>query len=440
MAVPSNVLKRVQTFIKGELAWSINSFFALANANKRYKNFEKEPANLGDSVSFDLAPRMTSRPGLVISTQPSVQRPQVLTVTQAENSSAAYTNKQFIFNVEDYMERFGEAGAKVLGTKIEADVLKNVDSTCRILDPQNPNVGAYIENSGPYRFYGDGVTAINSYTQLAQALANYRSIGAAENNVMGALPMDIVPAIIGTGLNQFAPDRNNEIATSWMLGDFSDCRWVQSNLLPIHESGTIGNAGGVNSIMTVVSTNDPSGANITEITATEPTGSTELKALRVGDLCQFVDGVAGFQNMRFRTFIGYELSTQPVQFVVTEDASSSGGTVTFKLRTATNIGLVSAPNQNQNLNQAIQAGMKIQVAPSHRCGIIWSGNSLYLAMPQLPDEDPYSTVSYTDPQSGASIRHYWGSLFGQNNRSYVRDAIWGSTWVPENCMRIVLPL
>jgi len=34
----------------------------------------------------------------------------------------------------------------------------------------------------------------------------------------------------------------------------------------------------------------------------------------------------------------------------------------------------------------------------------------------------FTTVSTVDPDSGASIRHYFGSQFGTNNRAYVRDA------------------
>lgn len=436
MAVPNNVLTQVITYQKAELAWLLNAFCGISLANKKFQNFQDKTANLGDTVSFDLAPRYITYNGLVITQQPSVQRVQNLVCSQAANTSAGYTDQQFLFNVRDYMDRFGEAAMKELGSAIESDVLKNVVSGVRINDPQNSNFGSLQTSSGPYRFYGDGVTAINSYGQLAQALANFRDYGAAPNKVRGLLPMTVVPGIVATGLQQFVTGRNEKIAMSWELGRFSECDWYQSNLLPIHVSGSIGDTAAPNNIMTVVSTNDPTGANVTQITFTEPTGGTDANAIKAGDLFQFNDGVSGKPNMRYLTFIGHQVSAQPVQFRATADAATVAGSVTVSIFPA----LVWAQNQNQNLNNTIQAGMTVTPLPSHRAGLIYSGDQLYLAMPQLPDESPFTTVNLVDKDSGASIRHYFGSQFGQNVRSYVRDSIWGSTLVPENSMRLIFPL
>jgi hypothetical protein len=339
------------------------------------------------------------------------------------------------------MERFGMAAMKELGTLIEQDILKNFVSGVIINDPQNPNFGSPQVNSGPFRFFGNGNTPINSYTQLAQAVANFEAFGAARNDMCAILPVDRIPAIIGTGLNQFAINRNNEDAEYWELGRFANTEWYTSNLLPLHVSGTIANAAPPNNVMTVVSTNDPTGNNITQITFTEPTGGTDANAIKAGDLFQFNDGVSTFANMRFLTFIGHVVSSQPVQFRAIANAATVAGTVTVTIQTINGVGLVSSSlSQNQNLNQAIQAGMTVTPVPSHLAGILMSGNQYYLAMPTLPDESPFTTVNMRDEDSGAAIRHYFGSQFGLNNRAYVRDSIWGSTLVAENCMRLIFPL
>lgn len=436
-ALPTNILQNVQTYQKAELAWMLNSFAFLNRANKKFKDFNTSaPANLGDTITFDKAPRYITYNGLVITNQQSAQRVQSLVCSQAVNTSAGYTDQQFIFNARDYMERWGMSAAKEIGTAVEADLALNAVSGVRVLDPQNSNFGSLQTDSGPYRFYGDGVTAINSYGQLAQALANFRDFGAASDKTEAYLPMANVPAIISSGLSQFATNRNNEIANSWELGRFSECDWFQSNLLPTHISGTIGNTANPNNIMTLVSTNDPTGANVTQLTFTEPTGGTDASAIKAGDLLQFNDGVSGKPNMRFLTFIGHKPTQQAVQFRATADAATVAGTVTVSIYPA----LVWAQNENQNLNNALSAGMKATPLPSHRAGLIHSGNQFYLAMPQLPDQSPFTTSSMMDKDSGASIRHYFGTLFGQNVRSYVRDTIWGSTLVPDNCMRLIFPL
>jgi len=437
MAVPVNILQQVQTYQMAELAWLLNSFCAIRMTNKKFQNFQDKVGNLGDTVSFDLSPRYRALNGLVITEQPSAQRLQSLSVTQATNISAAYTAQQFIFNVEDYMQRFGEAAIKEFGTIVESDILLNAISGVRINDPQNANFGALQTNSGPYRFFGDGYTQINSYNQLAQMVANFKNYGAAPR-VKCILPDVAIPAIVGTGLNQFAVNRNNEIANSWELGKWLDTDWYTSNLLPTHIAGSIGNASvssGYN-IVTLVSVNDPTGYNVTSITVTEPQGTTDANAIKAGDLLQFQWGITGETNLFYLTFIGHKQSAQPVQIRATADAATTAGSVTISIFPP----LVWQTTQNQNLNAPLSAGMKLRVAPSHVAGLLYSGDQFYLAMPQLPDYSPYDSVNTMDPDSGASIRHYWGNQFGQNNQAYVRDGIWGSTLVPENSMRILFPL
>ena len=366
---PVNILQNVQLYIKSELAWLDNEYWGIANANKSLEEFNDKPGNLGDVITFDNTPRYISYDGLVITEQPSVQRLQSLICSQAKNISAAYTDEQFIFNVEQYMDRFGIAAAEEIGAGIETDILKNIVSG---VIGNNPNSVSNFQqpqiNSGPYRFYGDGFTPINSYQQLAQGWANFSAYGASKHMKRGVIPVDLVPAIIGTGLNQFAPDRNNDISKNWELGRYAGMNvdWSVSNLLPIHVSGFVQNAAAPNNVWTVVSTNDPTGVNVTQITATEPTGSTAANAVLAGDLFQFSDGVAGQPNMRFLTFIGHNPTRLPVQFRAIANANTVAGSATIQVQTINNsIGLVSALNQNQNMNNAIAAGMKFTGLPSH---------------------------------------------------------------------------
>lgn len=440
MAIPNNILQNVQTYQRAEIAWLRNEFYAIEKTNKKFKNFDTLVANLGDTVTFDRGPRYISFAGLVTTPQPSNQLVQSLTCGSSLNIQSTFTDQQFLFNVEDYMSIYGRAAAEEMGSQIEWELLQNFVSAMAGNDPGASNFQVPQYQSGPFRFYGDGVNAINSFQQLAQAVANFKDFGAARSDLHGILPLADIPAIIGTGLNQFAINRNNSIAESWELGPFAGCDWFTSNLLPTQMAGTIGNATSPNNIMTVVSTNDPTGTNVTQITCTEPTSSTSATAIQAGDIMYFIDGVSGQPNMRFLTYNGHKPSQQSVQFRAIAQAASVSGTVTFSLQTTNGVGLVWAGNQNQNLNNAIAAGMKIAVIPSHRAGALHSGNQFYLAMPSLPDMSPYNSSQVQDPESGVSLRHYYGNTFGQNQRSYVRDGIYGGTMVAENCMRLVFPM
>lgn len=406
----ANILQQVQTYQDSGLAYLVNSFCYINKANKKFKDFDKIEANLGDTVTFDLPPRYTTNNSLVAVFQDSEQRAQSLTVNNAVNTAYQFSNQEFIFNAERYMEKFGKSAVLEIGSKVEADV-------------------AQVNINNTYRFFGDGVTAINSFTQLAQALAFFRNYGAAKDATRGIIPDINVPAIVGTGLNEFALDRNNRTAMSWELGDFARCEWNSSNLLPVHNAGNVGNNA---TTLTVVSIN-AAGDQLTMSGA----AAADANAIKEGDLLQFQDGVAGQPNMRYLTFIGHEVSANPVQIRATADVASDGaGQVIVPIFPA----LVDAAGQNQNINNAVAAGMELKALPDHRAGLIYAGDALYLGMPRLPEEVPFPTANHMDPDSGASMRMYYGSLFGQNQRGFVHDIIWGKTLVDEYAMRLVFPL
>lgn len=430
MALPTNVLQQVQTYQEPGLAFLQNLCCMVSRANTKFKDFNKLEANLGSSVTFDLPPRYTTTSGLVAVFQASSQRVQTLTASQSANTSYAFNTEQFIFNVEEYMEKFGKAAMMELATEVEADIAKNAISGVR-----NNVTGNLVTDSGPYRFFGDGVTAINSYQQLAQMLANFKDYGSVKTGLEVFLPSVRIPEIVGSGLNQFAPRRNDEIANSWEIGEFGapPVKYYESNLLPIHEAGNVGKNA---TTLTVVSTNDPTGANVTQITFSGASAS-DADAIKAGDLLQFSDGVSGQPNLRYLTFIGHKPSNQLVQFRATSDAASTGGgQVTISITPA----LRWIAGANQNLNHAIAAGMQVTALPDHRAGLVVGGDALFVAMPRLPDEVPFPTANKADEDTGVSMRMYYGSLFGQNQRGFINDIIWGSTLVPEYSMRIAFPV
>lgn len=430
MASPSNILQQVITFNESNLALMQNLFAFISTSNKKFQRFNDDvPKNLGDTVSFDLPPRFTTTNSLVVSFQPAVQRVQQLTVSQQASTAYEFTAQQFIFNVRDYMDVFGRAAVAELGSKVEANIAGNAETA-------------------PFRFYGDGITSISSYLQLAQALAFHRNFGAAKTATKGYLSDLAYPPIVNSGLNQFSLERGNKEAMSWEIGRFSNCEWYQSNLLPTHVAGTEGNQ---HSVLTVVSTVQDSFGNYVQITFSGTNAASDASSVLKYDSFQFSDGVAGQPNLRFLTFIGQSVSQSPVQFSAAADAAStSGSQVTVTLNPPLNAVVAqgqnpvippSNPSQNaQYINNAIVPGMKVTVLPSHRCGLIISGDPLFVAMPKLPDEVPYPTSAMTDPDSGCSLRQYYGSLFGQNQRGMVHDVIWGSCLVPEYSLKVALPL
>lgn len=414
--MPNNILQQVITYNESNLALLLNSFAFVSTCNSKFQRFNDEiPKNLGDTVSFDLPPRFTTTNSLVVSFQSAEQRVAQLTVDQQASTAYEFTAQQFIFNVRDYIEKFGASAIAELGTQVESDV-------------------ARVAETSTYRFYGDGVTPISSYGQLAQALAFFRSYGAAKDNTKGYLSELTFPAVVNSGLNQFALDRNNREAMSWEIGRFSNCDWYQSNLLPTHISGSEGTAGVTLTVVSVLKDADDA---VIQITFSGCSAPSDVNSIKEYDKFQFSDGVVGYPNLRYLTFIGHKPSQSPVQFRATADAASTAGSqVTVDIYPA----LKASAGKNQNITNEIVPGMKVTVLPSHRCGLITAGNPLFLAMPRLPEEVPYPTAVSMDEESGVSIRQYYGSLFGQNQRGMVHDVIWGKRLVDEYAMLVPLPL
>ena len=437
MAVfPSNILQQVQTYQRSGLALLQNLCCHISTANTKFKDFDKIQANLGSTVTFDRPPRASVVAGLVAAWQPAIQLVETLACDQANNASFAVTNQQRIFNLEkgeeDYMRVFGRSFIAQLAAKVEINVALNWASA----------VNSQLTNtlntfSGPYRYFGNGSTALSSYQQLAQAIMFFKNFGTVAEGIKVYLPDTVIPGIVGSGLNQFVPHRNDEIANSWEVGDFGTPRvsYYQSNLMPLHVSGDTG----VNQqTLTVVSVNDPTGQNVTSITFSGATDS-DANAVFSGDLFQFQDGVSGQPNMRYNTYIGGAPSANPVQFRATANAAAtSGGDVTINIYPA--FSWVQQNTQAIYVNNPIQAGMQVLGLPSHRCGGILGGEAFYLAMPQLPEQSPFATANEYDEVTGVSMRLTYGSLLGQNQTGMVYDETHGSVIVPDYSMRFVIPL
>lgn len=431
MTVPVNVLQQVRTYNDAKLGALLNQNCFIPTLNTMFKDFQVAK-NLGDTVDIELPNRATTGRGLVVTFNGVNQTFQPLKVDQAAYSANAFTAQQFMFNAKDYMQKFGLARVMELGAEIESNVALNAISAVpvmNIVNGQSVPTGALHTESGPFRFFGDGVTAINSFQQLARMEALFRNYGSAPGTLDVYLD-DISPVeIVGSGLTQFTLERNNELANSWDLGSYkgSNSRYYKSNLLPIHTAGHAGNDGDT---LTLVSTNDPTGNAVTQLTFSGLTSTTG--AFKAGDLIQF-DADTG---MVYLTYVGHKPSRNLVQVRVTADADASAGSATVPITPT----LSWQPGLNQNLNIPLAAGMTAAALPTHRAGLVVGGKCFFLAMPALPDLRPYDTNTSTDKETGVSLRNYFGSGFGNNQTGYVDDCIWATTLWPEGCMRLVMPV
>ena len=411
----ANALVQVQTYQRSGLGALYNQNPWINTANKKFNGFENIQNNLGSTVNFDLVPRMIGTNSLVANFESAVQRLHPITVDKQFSVSYSFSAQQLIFNVEDYMQQFGLAAIVQIGNTVGADVALNAESV-------------------PFRCFGDGRTSINSFQQYAQALANFRNFGDPGYPTCVYVDDVSIPAVIGSGLQEFAQTRNDEIANSWVLGNFANAEFYQTNLLPVHMAGSYGQGAGLTLTITGISSD---GTTITFSSS----GGTETQALAKNDILTLdPSGVAG---LYFLQFTGYKQSSQKVQVRVLADAAgSSGGAVTATVYPPL-VSAIDSPNDNTkniNLSLASLVGVQATIVGNRKCGLITGGQALFLAMPRLNEMVPFPTANEVDVKTGVTMRQYFGAQFGQNIQAMVHDIIWGSTAVEEYTMQIAYPL
>lgn len=412
MSTPANQLIQVATYNSAALEYMYNYSVFIKESNKQMQNFQDAPGQLGQTVQIALPMRASANDSLIYDTIPAEQRYHPLVCDKQSSTSYAYTAQQFVFNVEKWFKEFGKSQVAAISSKVEINVAQN----CR---------------TAPYRFYGNGRTQINSVTQVAEMLEQYRSYGLAQTNLKVVFPNYLAPAFVTSQGNMFFTKRNDEQGQSWMLGDWDNCSFYRSNVLPTHRAGSVGNE---NLPLTVVSTNDPTGNNITEITFSGAPAS-DFDAIRIYDSLEQTG--PGRQN--YLTFQGQSDSTNtPVQIRSISNSGSNGaGQVTVQFEPA----LCSTPGSAvRNIQNNIVAGMQFEVLPDHRCGIVIGSDALYLAMPKMPELISFPSSSMKNEETGVSLRTCAGSIFGKNTTILAHDLIYGHTAIPEYVMKIAIPV
>lgn len=437
-----NYLQQVQTYNSdAQLPGFLNQNCFISDiCNHEYTDFDKKiPANLGDTIGVALPMAAVANAGLVVSAQPIRQNIAHLSVIGSANVAVAVTNQQRIFNMDKdgFWKSTGKGMVSELGSKVEQAIAQHVNSSAIDMRQDSATYGQPQYLSGPTRFVDFTQTGLLSYQALDQSMSDFISMGAPADDHCVVLPTNYYSPIIGSGLSQFVPIRNDEIAQSWLVGEFGSPRtkYYRSNYLPVQIAGYLGQAG---STLTVVSTNDSTGNNVTAITFSG--AGTHIGAIKAGDVGYFLPA----SNINALTFYGHMPTNQPVQFRAIADADSSGGNVTVQIITNTHTegqGLCSVSgNALQNISGPILPGMTAKFIGSHRCGLRVCGKAFYVAIPRLDDERPFDTSVDTDDETKVSLRMYYGAVFGQNQKWLVNDVIWGALLLSRYSQRICLPL
>lgn len=414
----NNQFVDVSLYLKPGLA-ALRSFScAVRRVNKKFDNFQDIEYQLGKTVTYRLNSRFRAQNSLVVNFEGVQDRFESLTVDTPFSVPMSFTAQDLLFNVKDefangktFMDKYGTMAIRELATNLEHFFLQCAED-------------------GPYRWYGDGVTDITSYTQLAQAQADDHEYGHTTSTYDVYLPNRKVPTIVASGLNQFVLKRNEEISAQWMIGDCGDMTFMRTNLLPIHTSGTVGNSNQTLTLVSNVVSPDGQTSTLTFSGAT----ANDANAIKKYDKMYFQRTT----GLRYVTFIGHFPTDLTVQMKVLNDAAADNtGTVVVQVQPA----LISDPtSRNQSVNIAPVAGMTAKILPSHQCSLMTPPEAFLGALPKLYPERPFDSGSMTDEDTGASLRFSSGAVLGQNQRGSYFQCLAGRKLIPEYGFGLVFTL
>lgn len=329
-------------------------------------------------------------------------------------------------------------------------MMTNKDSAITTLSNRIETDSASTAALGGYRFFGNPIIQagqLQSVGEVTNSVAKFRSFGGM-GEAHYIMPLDTAAQVIQSGLQQFAPKRNDEMADEGeigYLGGVDRVRFLQSALLPVHTSGTV--------TTTDAGINQTTGFTISSVTVTAPgtgapNGTTEITLSGVttgativeNDMIQLVPAT-GSAPLQFLNYYSYTASLQAVQGrVITGGTADGAGDLTFTIEPAL-IFDATDTDVNRNLTRAIVPGADtLVVAESHRAGAFFFTPFIKFVNPKLPSTEPFVSVSEMTDDSAISLRCYHGYVFGSNTTQFIHDSLYGYGVAPEGVARLIYPL
>ena len=408
-------------------------------SNKKFQNFSTTVAGVeGTTVRYQLPPKINvaSNQGLGnVSFDAFSQRVQAIVCDQTEVAAYAFSSEDLaLFSRATTRAAAIELADRMTGFGIADSAFSSIAQKMSFNLAQK-----YTESS--YRFYGDGLTAINSQLQIAEAVNSMKDFGVGGGGEFKCvLPLTDSAPIVNSMLSQFVTRRNDDRAYDWELGKFNNTNFYNSAMIPIHYSGDTGTGGHIGTIQSVTSNIDPvtdeEFSVVTIFWATAP--QNDANAVRPGDLFQVLDE-PGIANARFLNTAGHTETNQPVQFASRGGHSTAAGVTTI---TTKNLLLHDATNASpfRNVNRDL-VGLTVKGLPNHRRGLIWNNDALYMAMPKLGDLGPGAqTAVATDSMSGASIRCAYGTILAEQQVGYILSSLYGIGAARDYLTAVIFPV
>jgi hypothetical protein len=387
------------------LAMFANNAPFVMTASRIYQDdFVSSGYKIGDTLQVRRQNHFIIGDGSVATPQSIIETVETIVVEHQYHALIAYTIQDLSLRIEDFSRLFISPAIQEIITKMETDL------------------GGAAELQLNY-FTGTAGTPINSFTTVDTAGAKLleQGVNIASDAYMAMTVRD-GSSLKGALLNNFTPVFNEDIVRSSAIGHLSYFDIFQSQNIKRHVAGAgprlhSGDPLLVNGAVASGNTIIMDGATINIVDYFLP-----------GD----VISIAGVDSVNP---VGRAATGQPMQFVVTANASSNGtGDITVQVAPAI---ISDTSNPNRNVSNAIPNNAPVTMVGSHNVNVAYPARALDIVCPPLYKlQVPYCSVA-VDPETGLSLAvTQTGDILGYQN--YMRiDLLCGFKWHPQYAVRVL---
>lgn len=450
---PYNSLISVQTLATLMASRLSIALPLIGTANKRFMNFQKEPAQFGDTISFRRPTYVMPNEGIVALDSPYQQRYVQISADYAITCAVTLSEVEQTFYDLDSQSILSDKQVSFLDGIVrscEYQFGKHITGTGYGMK-QDSKLGApiskvYHTESGPVHWFGDETLPFLSYKNYLQAYKIFKKLGtfapssyAFYDEVVG---IDIKEEL----LKQYAPKRNDREAVTWEVADMQEVKFTACTWLPTHIAGYVGQK---KQTLTIKSLIQDAGSQriigfvcggVTDVGAkTEGRAASITKAVVMGDIGRVIDEPGKPVLSAVEVSSGMPVGI-PVQFKVEDDADSdASGDVSiligpYPFNFLSNI----EDDPQKNFTGGDLVGRKIIIKGSHAASAI-SSDGHYFAAPALAPIAAAGGMSAvaTDATTGLSVQvTIQGDGYPATN-SVIFRILTGGIWIPGNTIRMI---
>lgn len=387
------------------LAMFANNAPFVMTASRIYQDdFVSSGYKIGDTLQVRRQNHFIVGDGSVATPQSIIETVETIVVAHQYNALIAYTIQDLSLRIEDFSRLFISPAIQEIITQMEKDISSAAEQELNF-------------------FTGTAGVPINSFTTVDTAGAKLLEQGVnIASDAYLAMTVRDGSSLKGALLNNFTPVFNEDIVRSSAIGHLSYFDIFQSQNIKRHTAGAGPRLYSSDTLL---------------VNGAVSSGSTiVLSGATAGITDYFVTGdVISISGVESVNPVGRAATGQNMQFVITANASSTGGgAVTISVSPSI---ISDTANPNRNVSNAVPNNGAVTMVGSHNVNVAYPSRGLDIVCPPLYKlQVPYASVA-VDPETGLSLAvTQTGDILGYQN--YMRiDLLCGFKWHQQYACRVL---